>query len=130
MNVVSIRQKVQQAISKAPLTLTIYRTNLVDDGCGGYKVPRGEEKLLVGTVDGILDNSATQQIKSANSTGGRLAKVDAGKFITPWAEGITFRRGDYFELNGETYMVDNAVNVLSMNIYWQLDLTKELKGAR
>lgn len=130
MNVASIRQKVERAISKAQLTIAIYRPNLRDDGCGGYVLPDRNEYVLVAHTIGILDNSSSTTPRSTANPGGRVDEVSAGSFITTWQEGITFQKDDFFELDGIVYTISNPVNVLNMNIYWQLDLIKEIKGGR
>ena len=122
MNINSIRQKVERAISKAPLQITVLRPNKVPDGCGGYIIPTDNPETIVGTIEGILDNSSSGSVTDNANPGGRAAYTKSPQFITIWQEGITFKRGDYFLLDGKKYEVYNPVNILNMNIYWQLDL--------
>lgn len=130
MNVESIRQKVAQAISKAPLTITVYRENRLSDGCGGYTIPEDEPEILVGTVDGILDNSSKGQVLNNPNPAGKLSVSRVPVFITIWQAGVKFKKGDYFVIDGDKYVVENPVNVLSMNIYWQLELSAYVDDGR
>lgn len=127
MNVTSIRQKVAQAISKAPLKVTVYRENKVSDGCGGYMISEDNPILRVCQVEGILDNSSKGQLTGNPNPAGRLHYSKAPVFLTVWKSGTKFSRGDYFEIDGNKYEVQNAVNVLNLNIYWQLDLMVTVK---
>lgn len=122
MNVTSIRQKVAQAISKAPTKVIIYRQNKVSDGCGGYILDQNNPVIRVGQFEGVLDNSNAGGITDNSNPGGRVAYSKSPQFITIWKNGVTFKKGDYFLLNGKKYEIYNPVNILNMNIYWQLDL--------
>lgn len=123
MNVTSIRQKVAQAISKAPLSITVYRENKQPDGCGGYIISQENPVIRVGKVEGILDNSSSGSINTSANEGGKVPYSKAPQFITIWKPNLKFLRGDYFDLDGTRYVIDNPVNVLNMNIYWQLSLS-------
>lgn len=124
MNIVSIRQKVERAISKAPLTITLMRPYKVDDGCGGYFTPEIRPEAEVATIQGILDNSQSgvSGVSSTPTPGGVVTSSKSPKFITIWKEELEIKRGDYFTLDGVKYTVTNPVNILNMNIYWELNL--------
>lgn len=122
MNVNSIRQKVARAISKAPVDIVVLRPNKVSDGAGGYVIPPDNPELIVGEIQGILDNSNSGSITDNANPGGRASYTKSPQFITIWQEGIEFKRGDYFLLGGKKYEIYNPVNILNMDIYWQLDL--------
>lgn len=122
MNVNSIRQKVASAIKKAPIEIVVYRPNKVDDGCGGYFIPQDEPSTVVAQIQGILDNSSQGNITQHSNPGGVTVITQAPKFITIWQEGIIFKKGDFFILDGIKYEIFNAVNILNLNIYWQLSL--------
>lgn len=127
MNITSIRQKVAQAISKAPLSVTFYRENKQPDGCGGYIVSQENPVIRVGKVDGILDNSSSRDVSASSNDGGKVPYSKAPQFITIWKPNVKFLRGDYFDLDGTRYVIDNPVNVLNMNIYWQLTLKQYIQ---
>lgn len=127
MNVTSIRQKVAQAISKAPLSITVFRENKIPDGCGGYIICEENPVIRVGKVEGILDNSSSRDVSGGSNKGGKVPYSKAPQFITIWKPNLRFIRGDYFDLDGTRYVVDNPVNVLNMNIYWQLSLSAYIK---
>lgn len=124
MNIVSIRQKVERAISKAPLTITLMRAYKVDDGCGGYFTPENKPEVEVATIQGILDNSQSgvSGVASTTAPGGIVTYSKSPKFITIWKEGLEIKKGDYFTLDGIKYTITNPVNILNMNIYWELNL--------
>lgn len=130
MNIVSIRQKVERAINKAPLTITLMRDFKVDDGCGGYIIPEVRPDAKVATIQGILDNSSSgvSGVSSTPSPGGIVTKSNSPKFITIWQEELEIKRGDYFTLDGVKYTVTNPVNILNMNIYWELSLELNIYG--
>lgn len=122
MNVTSIRQKVAQAISKAPTKVTVYRQNKVSDGCGGYILSQDNPVIRVGQFEGVLNNSNSGMLTDNANPGGKAAYSKSPQFITIWKNGVTFKKGDYFILNGTKYEIYNPVNILNLNIYWQLDL--------
>lgn len=119
MNVVSIRQKVNKAISKAPRTVKVYRQGKVDDGAGGYI---NSAPILVTECDGILNNSSSGSININVSSGGMVNTSKGVTFITVYEEGVEFKKGDYFILDGIKYKIENPVNILQLNIYWELNL--------
>lgn len=122
MNVNSIRQKVATAISKAPLDVVVLRENKVSDGCGGYFIPEDNKETIVAKIQGILDNSSSETLTDNANPGGKAAYSRSPQFITIWQEGVTFKKGDYFILDGVKYEIFNPVNILNMNIYWTLNL--------
>ena len=122
MNIVSIRQKVERAIKKAPLQLTILRDVYIDDGCGGYLPNPETPTVTVGQIEAILDNSKSGKPRRAVTEAGEIQYSESPVLLTIWRQGMDFQRGDYFTLSGRTYYIDNPVNVLELNIYWQLSL--------
>lgn len=122
MNVNSIRQKVDRAIKKAPLEITVYRNNLVDDGAGGFYPDPETPVIKVATVIGILDNSGSSSTTVNSLEGGTVYTSKAPKFITIWQEGLTFKAKDFFKLDGVRYEIINPTDILNLHIYWQLEL--------
>lgn len=126
MNIVSIRQKVIKAIQKAPKTIQVFRTEKVDDGAGGYiesTVP-----TLVAECDGILNNSSNSSININVSAGGMVSTTGGITFITVYQEGTEFRTGDFFTLDGIKYVIKNPVNILHLNIYWEIQVEQVVGG--
>lgn len=121
LNVVSIRQKVAKAIAKAPTEVDVKRYVKQDDGVGGYIL--ATEPVSVTTCVGLLNNSG--QLKEAVSTGGLVSIASGGTFTTIYEDGIQFKKGDFFITKGKKYTVLQAVNILELNIYWELKLEEE-----
>ena len=123
MNIISMRQKVAKAIKKAPTIVTIMRDlYIVKDG---EKTLSDTPKIVAENVEGLLDNSTHEKLAITIKELGTLRQDDDPKFYTVYKEGVIFRDGDYFVLNGDTYKITNAVNILNLNIYWELDLVIE-----
>lgn len=126
MNVVSIRQKVSRAIAKAPTTIELYRAESLDDGAGGMYT--GEGKLYA-TVEGLLDNSSHSGLSIQVNNGGKTTRgttYSAPKFYTIHQADIVFKIGDYFIIDNVRYTITNAVNILNLDIYWELDTEVEV----
>lgn len=123
MNIISMRQKVAKAIKKAPTIVTIMRDVYIVSG--DEKTLSDTPKIVAENVEGLLDNSTHEKLAITIKELGTLRQDDDPKFYTVYKEGVIFRDGDYFELNGDIYKVTNAVNILNLNIYWELDLVIE-----
>lgn len=123
MNIISMRQKVAKAIKKAPTIVTLKRDlYIIKDG---EKTLSDEPKIVAENIEGLLDNSNHSRLNITIKELGTLRQDDKPKFYTVYKEGLIIRDGDYFELNGDIYKVTNAVNILNLNIYWELDLVIE-----
>lgn len=123
MNIISMRQKVAKAIKKAPTIVTLKRDlYIVKDG---EKTLSDKPKIVAENIEGLLDNSNHSRLNITIKELGTLRQDDKPKFYTVYKEGLIIRDGDYFELNGDIYKVTNAVNILNLNIYWELDLVIE-----
>lgn len=123
MNIISIRQKVAKAIKKAPTIVTIMRDVYIVSG--DEKTLSDTPKIVAENIEGLLDNSTHSKLDITIKELGTLRQDDKPKFYTVYKEGLIIRDGDYFELNGDIYKVTNAVNILNLNIYWELDLVIE-----
>lgn len=123
MNIISMRQKVSKAIKKAPTIVTIMRDVYIVNG--EDKTLSDTPKIVAENVEGLLDNSTHEKLAITIKELGTLRQDDNPKFYTVYKEGVIFRDGDYFVLNEDTYRITNAVNILNLNIYWELDLVME-----
>jgi hypothetical protein len=121
LNVLALRRKVAKAISVAPTAIEVYRIPKIDNGAGGYTEGTPE---LVCRCDGLLDNSTSKYLTALVSQGGTVSENTSDLFITTYVEGQPFMKDDYFTVNGQKYVINNPVNVLELNIYWQLSLSK------
>lgn len=126
MNIVSIRQKVKKAISKAPITVQVKRLEKVDDGAGGYLLSK--EPTLVTECEGVLNNSSSGGININVSSGGIVNKSTGVTFLTVYEEGVEFKKGDFFTIGSQKYIIQNPVNILNLNIYWEIQLEQYMEG--
>ena len=120
MNVNSIKQKVAKAISKVPTTIALYRNLYMSDGMGGYTVL--EEPTLVTTQNGLLDNSKNGFILPTLLDSGTIRRQTTNTLILVYDASFTVLKDDFFTVNGIKYKVNNADNILNLNIYWDCNL--------
>ena len=120
MNVNSIKQKIAKAISKAPTVINLYRHEKISDGMGGYTV--SEEPTLVTTQNGLLDNSKNGFILPVLIDSGTIRRQKTNTLILVYDSSFTVLKDDFFTVNEIKYKVNNADNILNLNICWDCDL--------
>jgi hypothetical protein len=120
MNVLSIRQKITQAIRKMPTTVVLKRYVKVDDGMGGYTL--SNTATTIATFDGLLDNSKHGFISANISDSGTVARERAFSLILVYDPTFTILPDDFFEVSNVTYKINNPANILNLNIYWECNL--------
>jgi len=120
MNVNSIKQKVAKAILTAPTEVVLYRNVKVTDGMGGYTL--SATPTLVTTQNGLLDNSKNGFVLPAIIESGTVKRQTTNTLILVCDSSFTVLKDDYFTANGVKYKINNADNILNLNIYWDCDL--------
>ena len=128
LNVLSIRRKVDKAIRTAPCIVDIYRDTFVDNGVGGKKkVPA--TKPLYKEVVGLLDNSGHSSLSIIVGNNGAQYNKDNGcVYYVAYVDGVEFKQGDYFKISSTKYTITNAVDILNLHIYWELNIRTENDG--
>lgn len=126
MNKAKIKQDVQRAIDKMPTSIELYRFEKISDGAGGYTL--STEPTLIGTFNAILDNSNNSFISPQAGDGGTVVSKRSYKLIAVYDPNIDLQRHDFFTVNGLTYKINNPVNILNLDIYWEVDLEVQLNG--
>lgn len=119
MNINSIKQKITQAIAKMPTTIALYRNIKVTDGMGGYTLGT---PTLIKTVNGLLDNSKHNFVSPTIVDAGTVKRERTNTLIVVYDASFAVLKDDFFAVGGVTYKINNAVNILNLNIYWDCDL--------
>ena len=120
MNINSIKQKVAKAISKVPTTIALYRNVKISDGMGGYTL--SDTPTLIATVSGLFDNSKHNFITPAVIDAGKVIRERTNTLILVYDASFTVLKDDFFTLNNKKYKINNAENILNLNIYWECNL--------
>ena len=119
MNINMIRKKVERVIKECPTEVTVLYDKYKDDKYGGVElVQEGVEKF---TIIGVYDN-VSRSLSTIESDGGIVPVIGNLKFYTLYEEDKQFKVGDYFYIKDEKFTIKNAINILNLNICWQLDL--------
>ena len=119
MNINMIRKKVERVIKECPTEVTVLYDKYKDDKYGGVElVQEGVEKF---TTIGVYDN-VSRSLSTIESDGGIVPVISNLKFYTLYEEDKQFKVGDYFYIKDEKFTIKNAINILNLNICWQLDL--------
>lgn len=120
MNIARIKAQVAKAIEKMPTHIILMRYEKTPDGMGGYT--KAEEPSQVATFDAVLDNSKHSFILPTMSEAGTVARQRTPKLIVVYDNSFTLLQDDEFEVAGITYKINNPVDILNLNIYWECDL--------
>lgn len=119
MNINMIRKKVERVIEECPTEVTVLYDEYKDDEYGGVElVQEGVEKF---TIIGVYDN-VSRSLSTIESDGGIVPVISNLKFYTLYEEDKQFKVGDYFYIKDEKFTIKNAIDILNLNICWQLDL--------
>lgn len=122
INVISIRSKITQAISKMPTEINLYRYVKVSDGMGGFITSK--EPIFIAKFDALLDNSQ-HSITLGDTRVSDAAVIVIGrttKLYAVWNALYEIKKKDIFTVAGIDYEINNPVNILNMNIYYECDL--------
>ena len=129
LNVERIRKQVQKAIEVAPFNISLKRHIKESDGRGG-EIDTGK---VVDAFNGIclFDNSGDGPFSLVQSEAGRQQTqggntVGGPYLIVVYETDDQVRVNDYFEYGGSRFEVTKVTNVLTLNIYWKVQL-KETK---
>lgn len=129
LNVERIRKQVQKAIEVAPFNISLKRHVKESDGRGG-EIDTGE---IADAFTGIclFDNSGDGPFSLVQSEAGRERAqggdtVGGPYLIIVYENDEQVKVDDYFEYGGSRFSVTKVTNVLTLNIYWKVQL-KETK---
>ena len=120
INVALMRQKIKSAISKAPIKVDFIRVPVTQDEVGGQV--EGEPIYVAKQVEGLLDNGHHNALNVITTDGGTSKTNKYPLFYTVFEEGAIFKAGDYFLFKGKKFVVSNAVNILELDIYWEMNI--------
>jgi len=120
MNTARIKAQVAKAIAKMPTHIILMRYEKTPDGMGGYI--KAEEPTQVADFEAVLDNSKHSFIAPAIADAGTVARQRTPSLIAIYDPSFTIQQDDEFTVGGITYKVNNPVNILNLDIYWECDL--------
>ena len=120
INVVAIRNKIQQAIDKMPTVINLKRYSKVSDGMGGFA--KASIPTNVATFNALLDNSSHGIITTQLTDSAVLNIEKTNKLYVVYDTNFIVLKDDFFIVNNIRYIIKNAVNILNMNIYYECDL--------
>lgn len=124
LNPTRIKSKILKAIQQAPIYFDLYRYPLVDNGIGGKS--RASEPILVqSNVMGLLDNSSHSGIQHLAKAFGVKSQSEGTTLYVVYDDAYNFIEGDMFTLHGDKYIITEAVDILDLHIYWELELSKD-----
>lgn len=125
INAVSIRSKIAQAIKAMPTIILLKRYTYTPDGLGGHT--RSTQPVDVATFNGLLDNSSHSIVigDTKISDAAIIAIGRAVKLYAVWNEDFTINKEDFFVVKNIKYTINNAVNILNIDIYYECDLESE-----
>lgn len=129
LNVERIRKQVQKAIEVAPFNISLKRKVYESDGRGGRYDTGKVDDAFTGIC--LFDNSGDGPFSLVQSEAGR-EKAQGGDtvggpyLIIVYENDDQIRLEDYFEYGGSRYEVTKVTDVLTLHIYWKVQL-KEIK---
>lgn len=120
MNINSIKRGVKKAIKVANLKVDIRRNETIDDGAGGTIII--ENGKVVHTIEALVDNSSSAQLKKYVVQGGVVQYSNSPTLLFVAEEGLDVRKDDYFIIGKHKYLILDVVDVLELGIYYQCPL--------
>lgn len=120
LNVNRIKARINRAINTAP-TEAVYRRRVYEsDGRGGQKHIGDKD---VGKFQGILDNTSSSAIQLIFNDGGKSRDDTAPKLYVIYDEVFSPEVNDYFRIDNIEYRFANCVNILELDILWEVTLS-------
>lgn len=97
----TLRKAYEWLIRENPVSVTLHRTEKIDDGAGGW-IPREFE---LPSFDGRLIPSRVQMQEQTNEAG--TLRLSAWSLLAPWTADLQV--GDTFTANGQTFRIRRVV---------------------
>lgn len=126
LNVERIRKQVQKAIHVAPFDVHMKRQLYQDDGRSG-KIPTELVDAFSGTC--LFDNSGDGPFSLVQSDAGREREqggntIGGPYLIVVYESEDQIQVDDYFEYGGSRFEVTKVTDILTLHIYWKVQLSE------
>ena len=126
LNIKAIQRAVVKGIKLYPTKIELKRDNIVSDGYGGYYVDTKNPSQTVASLDVYFNDASSSRGGQSYSDGGRKENISPVNMLVLHEEGLDIQIDDYFELNGNTYIVKYPLKMYEA--YWLVDLEVKLDG--